>query len=125
MPITPPKPRDYALVPGLGVGAVASLSNFLGLHLLLPPVYLTQRFHLVLMVTIFLGTAAAVYCWRVRRRAADPAAYSVRGSSGWTLVDDWRHQVGLWVLGLIIGGACQLLVRLAYRAGWLASFWPG
>ena len=124
MTLTPPHKRDYALIPAVGVGAVASLTLVLGAHWVTPPVYLASWFQTLLMVTVLATVAIAVYRWRIRRREREPTAYSVLSTGAWSLREDWRHQLGLWVLGLTIGLVLLMVLRFAYSHGWLRFAWP-
>ena len=124
MTLTPPHKRDYALIPALGVGAVSSLTLIVGARCVTPPVYLASWFEMLLMLTVLALVTVGVYRWRIRRREQEPTAYSVRSTSAWSLEEDWRHQLGLWILGLMIGLVLLLMLRFAYSLGWLRFAWP-
>jgi hypothetical protein len=119
MTLTPPRKRDYALIPAVGVGAVASLTLIFGARFLTPPVYLASWFEMLLVLTVSALVTIAVYRWRIRRRKREPTAYTVRSKSAWSLEEDWRHQLGLWILGLMIGLVLLVMLRFAYSLGWL------
>jgi hypothetical protein len=120
VPLTPPHKRDYALRPAIGVGSVATLTILFGNRYLRPPTYLAGWFEFLVMVATFFVSSAIVYSWRVRRRDRDSTAYT----SAWSLEEDWRHVVGLWIVGLLVGGGMIAVLRLLYAAGWLRFAWP-
>jgi hypothetical protein len=124
VPLTPPRKRDYALVPAVGIGSVAALTIILGSRYLRPPLYLATWFEFLVTLATFFCTSTVVYHWRVWRREQDPTAYTVRSASAWSLEDDWRHVVRLWLTGLLLGGGILALLRLLYAAGWLRFAWP-
>ena len=124
MALIPPKRRDYAVTPAIGAAAVATLTVLFGLRLMKPRIYLVTWFELIVWLATFGIVAGAVYRWRVSRREADPAAYTVRDPQAWSLEEDWRHQLGLWAIGLLAGGAVLLLLRYGYGLGWLRFAWP-
>ncbi len=119
MPLTPPRRRDYALTPSIGVASVATMTILFGSRLLRPPLYLGSWFEFGVLIATFLTVVAACYRWRAWRRERDPAAYSVRSASAWSLEEDWRHQLRLWGLGLAIGAVILAGLRLMYGLGWL------
>jgi hypothetical protein len=124
MTLTPPRKRDYALVPAMGVGAVAMFTILFGTRFLRPPVYLASWFEFLVLVGTFLIVSAGFYKWRLWRRDHDATAYSIQAAGAWSLDEDWRHQLGLWAMGLIIGGLVLICLRLAYGLGWLRFAWP-
>jgi hypothetical protein len=97
---------------------------FLGTRWVRPPIYLDSWVQTGLMVGVFLAVAAGYYRWRIWRREQAPDAYSVRSPGAWSLEEDWRHQVGLWVVGLVIGGALLGILHVMYGLGWLRWAWP-
>ena len=124
MVLTPGNPRDYALIPAIGVAAVSTLTVFLGVKLVEPPIYLASWFELLVGVVTFGVVASAFYRWRIWRREIDPSAYSVRDARAWALEEDWRHQLGLWGVGLLVGALVLAILRFAYGQGWLRFAWP-
>ena len=124
MTLTPPRKRDYALVPAMGVGAVATFTILFGSRFLRPPIYLALWFESVVLFGAFFIVSAGVYAWRQWRRSRDASAYSIRTPRAWSLEEDWRHQLGLWAVGLIIGGLVLACLRTADGLGWLRFAWP-
>jgi hypothetical protein len=124
MALTPVRRTEYAFTPAIGVGAVAAITVFLGTEWVRPPIYLDGTVRTGIMAGVFLAVATGFYRWRIWRRARNPSAYSVRAKSAWALDEDWRHQGGLWVSGLLIGGLILAVLHLLYRQGWLTWAWP-